>query len=101
MVQECILTFVLLGSPKFVPGRGHREQREAGLPVSNGDAVQQVADLGFWLDRLATAPRELLLPVDRPHPAEPTPPLARRTRELALVDRLNEDSQATLMAAFA
>jgi len=100
MVQECILTLVLLGSPKFVPGRGHREQREAGLPVSNGDAVQQVADLGFWLDRLATAPKELLLPVDRPHPAAPTPPRPRRTRELALVDRLNEDPQATLMAAF-
>ncbi|MFI9382630.1 amino acid adenylation domain-containing protein [Kutzneria sp. NPDC052558] len=68
--------------------------------MSNGDAVQQVADLGFWLDRLATAPKELLLPVDRPHPAEPTPPRAVRTRQLALADRLTGDRQATLMAAF-
>ncbi|WP_211770319.1 non-ribosomal peptide synthetase [Kutzneria sp. CA-103260] len=65
--------------------------------MSNGDAVQQVADLGFWLDRLATAPKELLLPVDRPHPAAPTPPRARRTWELASADH----PQATLMTAFA
>ncbi|MFC0431834.1 non-ribosomal peptide synthetase [Kutzneria buriramensis] len=63
--------------------------------MSNGDAVRQVADLGFWLDRLATAPKELLLPVDRPHPAEPAPPRGRATRALPF-----DLDDATLMAAF-
>ncbi|WP_043715783.1 hypothetical protein [Kutzneria sp. 744] len=66
--------------------------------MSNGDAVQHVADFGFWLDRLATAPKELLLPVDRPHPAEPVPPRGRRTRALTVIDRLNDVS---VMAGFA
>ena len=68
--------------------------------MSNGDALQQVADLGFWLDRLATAPKELLLPVDRPHPAVPAPPRASVVRELSVLDRLPADPQPTLMAAF-
>jgi len=94
MVQECILTIRLLGSPKFAPRSGCREQREAGLPVSNGDAVQQqVSRLGFWRDRLASAPKELPLPVDRPYPAEPGG-RARVVRPLPAVD------EPTLLAAF-
>jgi amino acid adenylation domain-containing protein len=98
MVQECILTICLLGSPKLAPASGRRKQREAGLPVSNGDSVQQVADLGFWRDRLASAPKELPLPVDRPHPAEPAPPSARLTRELSLA--LGDDAELIVLSAF-
>ncbi|HTI21191.1 MAG TPA: amino acid adenylation domain-containing protein, partial [Kutzneria sp.] len=57
--------------------------------------MRQVADLGFWLDRLATAPKELLLPVDRPHPTEPVSPQGLVTRALSGFDR------ATVMAGFA
>src|SRR2546423_14591740 len=92
MVPECILTICLLGSPKLSPRSGCREQREAGLPVSNGDAVQQVAELGFWRDRLASAPKELPLPVDRPYAAEPV--LARLARPMP------EGDELTLLAAF-
>ncbi|MEV6645772.1 amino acid adenylation domain-containing protein [Amycolatopsis sp. NPDC051371] len=60
--------------------------------MSNGDAVQQVAELGFWRDRLASAPKELPLPIDRPYSAEPVP--ARLARPLPAVDEL------TLLAAF-
>ncbi|MEV6875780.1 amino acid adenylation domain-containing protein [Amycolatopsis sp. NPDC051128] len=60
--------------------------------MSNGDAVQQAAEIDFWRDRLASAPKELPLPVDRPHLAEPVP--ARLTRPLPAVDEL------TLLAAF-
>ncbi|MCR6482069.1 amino acid adenylation domain-containing protein [Amycolatopsis sp. OK19-0408] len=60
--------------------------------MSNGDAVQQVAELGYWRDRLASAPKELPLPADRPHLAEPVP--ARLARPLPAVDEL------TLLAAF-
>nr|WP_273940369.1 non-ribosomal peptide synthetase [Kutzneria chonburiensis] len=56
--------------------------------------MRQVADLGFWLDRLGTAPKELLLPVDRPHPAEPAAPRGLVTRPLSGFDR------ATVMAGF-
>ncbi|MGW4521908.1 amino acid adenylation domain-containing protein [Amycolatopsis sp. NPDC004378] len=60
--------------------------------MSNGDAVQQVAELGFWRGRLASAPKELALPVDRPYAASPV--LARLSRPLPAVDEL------TLLAAF-
>ena len=62
--------------------------------MSNGDAVRQVEDLGFWRTRLTSAPKELLLPVDRPYPAEPT------AAEGVLVRRIDAD-EATLLAAFA
>ncbi|MGW5720133.1 amino acid adenylation domain-containing protein [Amycolatopsis sp. NPDC003865] len=61
--------------------------------MSNGDAVQQVAELGFWRDRLASAPKELALPADRQHLASPV--LARLSRPLPATDEL------TLLAAFA
>nr|WP_307793489.1 non-ribosomal peptide synthetase [Amycolatopsis sp. MtRt-6] len=54
---------------------------------------QQVSRLGFWRDRLASAPKELPLPVDRPYPAEPG---AR-----AVLGRpLPEADELTLLAAF-
>ena len=98
MVQECVLTVGLLGCPKYMPGSGRLEQQEAGLPVSNGDAVQQMAELGFWRDRLASAPKELPLPVDRPHPAEPAPPSASVTRELPM--SLGDDAELIVLSAF-
>ncbi|WP_086851675.1 non-ribosomal peptide synthetase, partial [Amycolatopsis kentuckyensis] len=61
--------------------------------MSNGDAVQQVSRLSFWRDRLASAPKELPLPVDRPHPAEPAAPVT-------LGRPLPEADELTLLAAF-
>nr|WP_244170286.1 non-ribosomal peptide synthetase [Amycolatopsis tolypomycina] len=56
--------------------------------------MQQVSRLGFWRDRLASAPKELPLPVDRPHPAEPGAPV--------LLGRpVPEADELTLLAAFA
>ncbi|MEV7097596.1 amino acid adenylation domain-containing protein [Amycolatopsis sp. NPDC051045] len=55
--------------------------------------MQQVSRLGFWRDRLASAPKELPLPVDRPYPAEPGA-RAKLVRPLPAVDDL------TLLAAF-
>ncbi|WP_235191071.1 non-ribosomal peptide synthetase [Amycolatopsis rifamycinica] len=55
---------------------------------------QQVSRLGFWRDRLASAPKELPLPVDRPYPAEPGA-RARLTRPRPAAD------EAALLAAFA
>src|SRR3954454_19998003 len=98
MVQQCVLTLGLLGCPKSTPGSGCREQQEAGLPVSNGDAVQQVAELGFWRDRLASAAKELPLPVGRPYPAEPAPPSASVPRELPM--SLGGDAELILLSAF-
>ncbi|RSM36803.1 non-ribosomal peptide synthetase [Amycolatopsis balhimycina DSM 5908] len=60
--------------------------------MSNGDAVQQVSRLGFWRDRLASAPKELPLPVDRPYSAEP---VAGR-----LIRPVPEADELTLLAAF-
>nr|WP_244885472.1 non-ribosomal peptide synthetase [Amycolatopsis vancoresmycina] len=54
--------------------------------------MQQVSRLGFWRDRLASAPKELPLPTDRPHPAEPV--FARLDRPLPAAGEL------TLLAAF-
>ncbi|QKV72487.1 amino acid adenylation domain-containing protein [Amycolatopsis sp. Hca4] len=62
--------------------------------MSNGDAVQQqVSRLGFWRDRLASAPEELPLPVDRPYPAEPAAPVV-------LGRPVPEADELTLLAAF-
>nr|WP_245805102.1 non-ribosomal peptide synthetase [Amycolatopsis australiensis] len=54
--------------------------------------MQQVAELDYWRDRLASAPEELPLPADRPHAAEPV--FARLTRPLPAADEL------TLLSAF-
>ncbi|MFI5589850.1 amino acid adenylation domain-containing protein [Amycolatopsis sp. NPDC051758] len=66
--------------------------------MSNGDAVQQMAELGFWRDRLASAPKELPLPVDRPYLAEPAPPSASVTRELPM--SLGDDAELIVLSAF-
>ncbi|MFT7866116.1 MULTISPECIES: non-ribosomal peptide synthetase [Amycolatopsis] len=61
--------------------------------MSNGDVVQQQGSrLGFWRDRLASASKELPLPVDRPYLGQPV--FARLERPLPAVDEL------TLLAAF-
>nr|WP_230863147.1 non-ribosomal peptide synthase/polyketide synthase [Amycolatopsis camponoti] len=54
--------------------------------------MQQVAELGFWRDSLASAPKELPLPIDRPYPARAVP--ARLTRPRPGTDEL------TLLAGF-
>nr|WP_249026664.1 non-ribosomal peptide synthetase [Amycolatopsis pretoriensis] len=54
--------------------------------------MQQVAELEFWRDRLASAPKELALPVDRPYAASPVS--ARLGRPLPAAD------EPTLLAAF-
>ncbi|GHF93091.1 non-ribosomal peptide synthetase [Amycolatopsis bullii] len=53
---------------------------------------QQGSRLGFWRDRLASASKELPLPVDRPYLGQPV--FARLERPLPAVDEL------TLLAAF-
>ncbi|MER6799371.1 AMP-binding protein, partial [Amycolatopsis mediterranei] len=54
---------------------------------------QQVSRLGFWRDRLASAPKELPLPVDRPYPAAPAAPAT-------LARPVPEADELTLLAAF-
>ncbi|MEV4050454.1 amino acid adenylation domain-containing protein [Amycolatopsis sp. NPDC049688] len=55
--------------------------------------MQQVSGLGFWRDRLASAPKELPLPIDRPYPAEPAVPVL-------LARPVPEADELTLLAAF-
>ncbi|WIN00886.1 amino acid adenylation domain-containing protein [Actinoplanes oblitus] len=65
----------------YAARRAGRAPDWAPLPVQyadytrwHGDVVAAVReeDLDFWRRTLAGAPRELALPYDRPHPAEPT-----------------------------